>query len=149
MAKEVAAPVHRRRSRIYDLADFVARQVKRGYVGALQKVDSRPMAPPVGFVQHKPLSLQIRDMVRSEALRMAAEENDMESFEEADDFDIPDDPVDPKSPYENDYDPPIRELVTEGNKEIKRKTPAKAGGGGGTPPPEAPKAPSEGDSVKP
>lgn len=116
-----AAPVHRRRSRMYDLADFVSRQLKRGYVGALQNVSPTPIAPPLGFVAHKPLALQIREMVLSEQLRLAAENAGMETFEEADDFDVDDDPADPTTPYENDFDPPIRELLLAGQAELNRK----------------------------
>lgn len=115
------APVFKRRSRQYDLEDYIARQKTRGYIGALQEVDPTPMAPPVGYTRHVPLHLQIREMVRSEALRQAAESADMETFEEADDFDIPDDPVEPGSPYENDFDPTIREMLTAGRESLSVK----------------------------
>lgn len=120
---EKITAVFKRRSRQYDLEDYIERQKKRGYLGALQHVDPTPMAPPVGYQKHIPLHLQIREMVRSEALRQAAEENDLETFEEADDFDIPDDdvPFDPKSPYENDFDPTIREMLADGKKALEEK----------------------------
>lgn len=73
-------------------------------------LDSTPMQPPVGYQRTKSLAEQIRDMVRSEALRQAAEAAGAESFEEADDFDVGDD-FDPTSPYEEVFDPtPVSEL---------------------------------------
>lgn len=58
-----------------------------------------PVAPPIGWKKTPSLTEQIRAMVRSEALRMAAEASGAETFEEADDFDVEDDPS-PVSPYE-------------------------------------------------
>lgn len=65
-----------------------------------------PIAPPVGFVRTKPLHEQIRDMVRSEQLRLEVEQAGAETFEDADDFDVEDD-FDPRSPYEYNFDPPM------------------------------------------
>lgn len=66
-------------------------------------LDGTPIAPPVGYKQTVPLAQQIREMVRSENLRLAAQESGLETFEEADDFNI-DDPdgtaYDPSSPFE-------------------------------------------------
>jgi len=60
--------------------------------------DTRPVAVPHGW--ERPLSLtdQIRRMVRGELSRQAAEDGD-ETFEEADDFDVDEDP-EPFSAYE-------------------------------------------------
>lgn len=66
--------------------------------------DPTPLAPPVGYNRQPSISEQIRDMVRSEALRAAAEAGGVETFEEADDFDVGDD-FDPSSPYEQQFDP--------------------------------------------
>lgn len=69
-----------------------------------------PMAPPVGYNRTPSLSEQIRSMVRSECLALEAEAAGLETFEEADDFDVGDD-FDPSSPYEEVFDPtPIPEL---------------------------------------
>lgn len=68
--------------------------------------DPRPMAPPLGFHPEPSLAERIRNMVRSEHLRLAAEGSGMETFEEADDFDVDDD-FDPSSPYEMFFDQPI------------------------------------------
>jgi len=67
--------------------------------------DPTPIAPPVGFIKQPPLHDQIKQMVRSEHLRRAARQADMETFEEADDFDVGDD-FDPRSPYEEQFEPP-------------------------------------------
>lgn len=74
-------------------------------------LDTTPIAPPIGFREHPSMAEVIRDMVRSERLRQEAEAAGVETFEEADDFDVgDDDDFDPSTPYENDFDPPIREI---------------------------------------
>ena len=65
--------------------------------------DPTPVAPPVGYVKQPSLFEQVRDMVRGEALRLYADAQDMESFEEADDFDVDDD-YDPRTPYEQTFE---------------------------------------------
>lgn len=70
--------------------------------------DPTPVAPPVGFIKQPTLAETMKQMVRSEALRRAAQESGMETFEEADDFDVGDD-YDPRSPYEEQFDPPTVE----------------------------------------
>lgn len=73
--------------------------------------DPLPLEPPVGYQPRESLTEQIRRMVRSERLAVLAEEDGRETFEESDDFDIPDDPVDPSTPYEADFDRgEVREL---------------------------------------
>jgi len=71
-------------------------------------LDSTPMAPPVGYVRQPTMVDIIRAQIRGERLREEAANMGMESFEEADDFEIPDDPVDPSSPYEEIFDPEPR-----------------------------------------
>lgn len=66
--------------------------------------DPIPMAPPIGYKRQPSLTERIRDMVRSEHLRIAALEAGQETFEEADDFEVGDD-FDPNSPYEEVFDP--------------------------------------------
>lgn len=63
-----------------------------------------PIAPPIGYKKTPSLSDQIRDMVRSEKLAAALAAQGVETFEESDDFDIPDDPIDPQSAYEADFE---------------------------------------------
>lgn len=82
-----------------------------------------PMEPPVGW---KP-QLSMVDIVRAQVqqARMADKLREMdemdESIEDADDFDIPDDPIDPTTPYENDRDPSIRELLKAGREALAEK----------------------------
>lgn len=68
-------------------------------------VSSVPMAPPVGYKKEPSVTDRLRAMVRSELLRREVEAQGGETFDEADDFDIPDDPVDPSTPYEENFDP--------------------------------------------
>lgn len=65
--------------------------------------DPTPVEIPVGF--HRPPSLreQFARFMREE-LSARAVDAGMESFEEADDFDVPDDPPDPASPWELNFD---------------------------------------------
>lgn len=89
--------------------------------------DPVPLAPPVGYHKQESLFTLVRDMVRSEALRREALAQGYESFEEADDFNVLDEEgegPDPRTPYENDFDPSIRELSLAGQQELERKAQA-------------------------
>jgi len=66
-------------------------------------VDGTPLQPPLGYKKQESLHEQIRRMVVSEQLRLAAEQAGMETFEEADDFDVGDD-LDPTSPFEEVFE---------------------------------------------
>lgn len=66
--------------------------------------DSRPIALPVGLERPIPLGERIRKLVNDEVLKRELYEKEVEDFEEADDFDVPDDPTD-SSPYEENFDP--------------------------------------------
>lgn len=72
--------------------------------GRREKVDPTPVARPIGW--QKPPSLQetIQRAMRAH-FEAIARENEVESFEDADDFDVDDDP-ELKSPYEIDDDLP-------------------------------------------
>lgn len=76
-------------------------------------VDSTPMAPPIGYKKQPTMVDHIRNMVRSEQLRREAEEAGAETFAESDDFNIPDDPIDPSTPYEEVFEPPVPSPVVE------------------------------------
>lgn len=89
--------------------------------------DPVPLAPPVGYRPPPTLADMIRRMVQSELLTQAADLEDFDSFEEAEDFDIEDDPLDPKTPYEAVFDPPV---AARGG--------APGGGGDVPPPPNTP-----------
>lgn len=61
--------------------------------------------PPLGYIQQPDLMELMRRMIRTE-LTQVAENSEFETFEEADDFEVDDDPVDYSSPYEEYFDPP-------------------------------------------
>lgn len=75
-------------------------------------LDGRPMEPPVGYVKRPSLTEQIRAMVREHAFQQALEANGVETFEEAEDFDIGDD-YDPSSPYEEYFEPTPNEALIQ------------------------------------
>lgn len=64
-----------------------------------------PMQPPLGYKKTLSLAEQIRQQVRT---LKALEDDEPETEEEADDFEIEDDPV-PHSRWENDLVPSIKE----------------------------------------
>lgn len=67
--------------------------------------DPTPVAPPAHLRRTMTMSEQIQQMIRRE-FSMRASEEGFETFEEAEDFDIDDDPADPHTPYEAVFDPP-------------------------------------------
>lgn len=101
--------------------------------------DPTVMEPPLGYIAQPDLITQMRNMMRTELSRIAAEA-EFETLEEADDFDIDEDPVDYSSPYEEFFDPPPGapagppgEVRPEPNPEPPPPPPG-AGGGGAQPP---------------
>lgn len=117
---------------------------KDGY----EKPDPVPIAPPLGHTPTPPIEDLIRQMITSHMLRAEAEAAGLETFEEANDFDVDDD-TEPYSPYEDDVldlgPPPGPEPTMEELKKnlqilqdkIKTMTPA----------PEAPQSSPEGAPV--
>lgn len=88
--------------------DAMAQHPKGAPLNALgQEVpDPTPMAPPIGYKPSVSLRDQIREMIRSEALAAYADSQDVDTFEEADDFNVEDDEsYDPQSPWELEYEP--------------------------------------------
>lgn len=99
----------RRRGRSVDMDDYYARQEKRGFVGSRQKMDPVPVAPPVGYKKQPSMVEIIREQVRNARLAAELDAQGMETFEEADDFEIDDEPPLPRSQYEAIFEPPIVE----------------------------------------
>lgn len=60
--------------------------------------------PPLGYIRQPDLMELMRRMIRNE-LSEVAQATEFESFEDADDFEVDDDPVDYSSPYEEFFDP--------------------------------------------
>lgn len=68
--------------------------------------DPRPMAAAIGITRPIPLGERIRQLVQNETLRRELNEAGVEAFDEADDFEIPeDDTLDRVTPYEDCFDP--------------------------------------------
>lgn len=67
--------------------------------------DPIPTAPPIGYENPPDLMTMIRTMIQSEQVRQKLAQEDWETFEEADDFEIEDDPIDPLTPYEKVFEP--------------------------------------------
>lgn len=65
--------------------------------------DSRPAELPVGFVHPESIQDTIRRLITDPRIREELDGEQMESFDEADDFDIEDDV--PQSPHEENFDP--------------------------------------------
>ncbi len=110
-----------------------------------------PLAPPLGFIRQPSITEQIRDMVRSETLKNAAELSGHGSFEDEDDFDVGDD-YDPRSPYENEFDPSISELTEAGTAaqtEREEAGPSQKAGPAPAPDPEPQKAPQPSPEATP
>lgn len=94
---------------------------RRGYAPYNEKgeqmVDPTPVRLPVGFKNVDSFANRVREIVRGERLRAEAEAMGAETFEEADDFDVPDDPLDPSTPYEADFDVPTPGEIRRQEKE--------------------------------
>lgn len=65
--------------------------------------DPKPVATPAGFRRPPTLQEQIRSLVRHENYQKLVDSGEIESFEDADDFDVDDD-VPMLTPYENSAD---------------------------------------------
>jgi len=73
------------------------------YKAGREVMDSTPMAVPIGMKRPESLVDQMRSMIRRE-LSEAAAQHGRETFEEANDFEVDDDPDDPTTPWEHAAD---------------------------------------------
>lgn len=73
--------------------------------------DPKPLALPLGFKRPETLQEQVQRLIRT-SMSAYAQAHDQESFEDADDFDIEDDPLDPSTPYEMEFDPVLGREVS-------------------------------------
>lgn len=87
-----------------DIEEVILNPRSWGPAPGREEADSKPAAMPVGFQRPPTLAEQVQRLVRS-AISREAEEKGFETFEESEDFDIPDDPIDPATPYETVFDP--------------------------------------------
>lgn len=78
-----------------------------------EKTDPVPVKPPVHRQRQHTVDERIRAAIRSDRMQQIAEARGMESFQEADDFDIEDDPIDPLTPYERDFEGSVTQDMLE------------------------------------
>lgn len=72
--------------------------------------DGEPLALPSGFKRPETLAEQVARLVQGSLSRLAQESGE-ESFEESEDFDVEDD-FDPRTPYEEIFDPTLGRSIT-------------------------------------
>lgn len=105
--------------------------------------DPIPMEPPIGYTTPPGLREMFSEMIRNHEFQRRQAEAGVETFEEAGDFEVDDDPM-LKTPYERFFDPPPPPVEPatpqSGNPPLAAKPsdPGKAGeggGGGGSPEP--------------
>lgn len=135
-----------RRPKQLDLEEYLLKLKDRGLAPDGKLIpDPVPIAPPIGYKKQPSMVEIVRDMVRGERLAQAAREAGAETFQEAEDFDVEDDPPDMRSPFENQFDPPLSELLAAGKQALaeKEREAAKASGSPDkpAPPPPPPRAP--------
>lgn len=82
--------------------------------------DDTPVAMPLGFTRQPTLIETIRAVIRTEASAAAASSG-YGSFEEEDDFDV-DDEVDPKTPWEEVFEPENPQPTEEDAKLVEKLT---------------------------
>lgn len=75
----------------------------------LEYPDPVPMEPPIGYKKPPDILDMIRSMVRNEQVLRLQEAAGYESFDEADDLEVDDDPLDPLTPYEKVFEPPPKQ----------------------------------------
>lgn len=108
----------RRRPRQLSLEDYLAKLARKGLKpDGTVELDPVPLAPPVGYKKHPSMVEIVRDMVRSQRLAEEAAAAGHETFEESEDFDI-DDEYRLESPWENEFDPPLVELLDAGRQVV-------------------------------
>lgn len=138
-----------RKAKQIDLEEAIAqKQRERGYNEDGQFMpDPTEIAPPVGYQKQPSMFERVRELVRSEQLRAAAQDNGFESFEDADDFDTGEDD-DPSTPYEECFEGRTAEEILDPKRkayeaEQERRRRAVAPKQDGEPPaaPASPRAP--------
>lgn len=82
--------------------------------------DPSPMEPPIGYKDTPDIWDTVQRMVKTELLARELASQDYGSFEEEDDFVIGDD-YEPSSPYENEADVSVGELMAAGREELARQ----------------------------
>lgn len=83
--------------------------------------DPVPMEPPIGYNAPPDLMTMIKTMVHAEHFRRAVDEAGGETFEEADDFEIDDDPLDPNTIYEKYFEAKAEADALKEEKRVKAR----------------------------
>lgn len=73
--------------------------------------DPKPLSIPSGFKRPETLSEQVQRLIRHGLSDIAASQG-FETFEDADDFDVEDEHLDPATPYEAEFDPVLGRDLT-------------------------------------
>lgn len=73
--------------------------------------DPTPVELPVGFKHQETVAQMVARLVRRDVSEYAAR-HDMETFAEADDFELEEDDFDPHTPYETQFDPTLNMEIT-------------------------------------
>lgn len=102
--------------------------------GRFEYPDPVPMEVPTNLSAPSGMRQLVHQLIRQELSEFAASQ-EMETFEEADDFEIEDDPLDPLTEYEKVFDTPAS---------LVQKTGGGGNGGGGVPSAPPPSANPEG-----
>lgn len=74
-------------------------------------LDDKPMSIPAGFKKPENLAETIQRLVRR-GLSDAAAAQGLETFEDSEDFNVPDETFDPSTPYETFHDPVLNREIT-------------------------------------
>lgn len=108
--KDYVAQLKKRRTPRLSLEEYAAKLLSKGlHPDGTPVLDPTPLAPPIGYKKQPSMVELVRDMVRSERLRQEAENAELETFEESEDFDVPEDAGMPASPWANDFDPSVKD----------------------------------------
>lgn len=110
--------------------------------------DPTPMAVPVGFGAPPDLMEMMRTMIRNEVIQRRLDEEGFDTFDEAGDFDVDDDPLPPLTIHEALFVPPPPSTEAETGKGPQSPAspspsppaPQAAEGGVASPPPGTPNA---------
>lgn len=106
--------------------------------------DPVPMSPPIGYERPPDMMEMMRNMLRQEAYQRRLAEEGLDTFEEAGDFDIDDDPM-PLTIHEALLvDPPPAAPEAPPAPNVPQTTDGRQGGQGGGSPEPAPAAPPTG-----
>lgn len=143
-----------RKPKQIELEDYLAKLLSKGlHPDGTPILDPTPLAPPIGYIKAPSMFDTVRDLIRGENLKREALAAGMETFEEADDFDIEDEKPQLRSIHEHPEDQPsARELLAAGKASLasKQKPAERKEGGPGSknkpePVPPAPQDPDQQD----